>query len=176
MISKSLKTIEIMASWCFELCHTSPHNTERLSTVLNQAEHWRINAFELWCWRRFLRVSWTARRPNQPILKEISPGISLEGMMLKLKLQHFGHLMEELIHWKRPWCWEGLGTGGEGDDREWDSWMALLTWRESEWTLGVGDGQVGLVCCDSWGRKESDTTEWLNWTELIEFSPFVRLF
>ena len=81
-------------------------------------------------------------------------------------------LCEELTHWKRLWCWEGLRAGGEGDDRGWDGWMAsLVGWHhwldghESEWTLGVGDGQGGLVCCDSWGRKESDTTEWLNWTE-----------
>ena len=64
---------------------------------------------------------------QQPILKEISPGISLEGMMLKLKLQSFGHLMRELTHWKRLWCWEGLGAGGEGDDRGWDGWMASPT-------------------------------------------------
>ena len=74
---------------------------------------------------------------------------------------------EELTHWKRLWCWEGLGAGGEGDDRGWDGWMASptqCTWVG--WTPGVGDGQGGLACCDSWGRKESDTTERLNWTEL----------
>ena len=84
---------------------------------MKKAEHRRIDAFELWYWRRPLRVPWTARTSNQYILKEISPGISLEGMMLKLKLQYFDHLMEELTHWKRLWCWEGLGAGGEGDDR-----------------------------------------------------------
>ena len=68
--------------------------------------------------RRLLRVPWTARRSNQPILKEISPGCSLEGMMLKLKLQYLAPSCEELTHWKRPWCWEGLGAG-EGDNREW---------------------------------------------------------
>ena len=83
----------------------------------------KIDAFELWCWRRLLRVPWTARRSNQSILKEISPGCSMEGLMLKLKLQYFG---EELTHWKRPWCWEGLGAG-EGADRGWDGWMASLT-------------------------------------------------
>ena len=73
---------------------------------------------------------------------------------------------EELTHWKTPWCWEGLGAGGEGDDREWDGWMVnQLDGREFEWTPGVGDGQGGLACCNSWGRKESDTTERLNWTE-----------
>ena len=71
------------------------------SWTVKQAEHQRIDAFELWCWGRFLRVPWTARRSNQSILKGISPGISLEGMMLKLKLQYFGHLSEELTYWKR---------------------------------------------------------------------------
>ena len=97
------------------------------SWTVKKAEHRRINAFELWCWRKLLRVPWTARRYNQSILKEISPGCSMEGLMLKLKLQYFGHLMEELTHWKRLWCWEGLGAGGEGDDRGWDVWMALPT-------------------------------------------------
>ena len=87
------------------------------SWTVKKAEHRRIDAFELWCWTRFLRGPWTARRSNQSILKEINPGISLEGMMLKLKLQYFGHLMQKLTHWKRLWCWEGLGAGGEGDDR-----------------------------------------------------------
>ena len=85
------------------------------------------DAFEVWCWRRLLRVPWTARRSNQSILKEINPGISLEGMMLKLKLQYFGHFMRRLTHWRRLWCWEGLGAGGEGDDRGWDGWMASQT-------------------------------------------------
>ena len=72
------------------------------SWTVKKSEHQRIDAFELWCWRRLLRVPWTARRSNQPILKEVSPGISLEGMMLKVKLQNFGTSCEELTHWKRP--------------------------------------------------------------------------
>ena len=75
---------------------------------------------------------------------------------------------EELTHWKRLWCWEGLGAGGEGDEMA--GWHHWLDGRESEWTLGVGDGQGGLACCDSWGREESDTTERLNWTEPIKTS------
>ena len=99
--------------------------------------------------------------------KEIRPGISLEGMMLKLKLQYFGHLMQRVDSLEKIWCWEGLGAGREGDDRGWDGWMASgLDGRESEWTLGVSDGQGGLVCCNSRGCKESDTTERLKWTEL----------
>ena len=99
------------------------------SWTIKKAEHRRIDAFDLWYWRRLLRVSWTARRSNQWILKEFSPEYSLEGLMLKLKLQYFGHLMEELTHWKRPWCWERLKAGGERDDRGWDGWMAsLIRW------------------------------------------------
>ena len=104
------------------------------SCTVKKAECWRIDAFELWCWRRLLRVPWTARRSNQSILKEISPGCFLEGLMLKLKLQYFGHLMRRgdftLTHWKRLWCWEGLEAGGEGDNRGWNGWMASLTrWK-----------------------------------------------
>ena len=72
------------------------------SWTIKKAEHRKIDAFELWCWRRLLRVPWTARRSNQSILKEISPECSLEGLMLKIKLQYFGHLCEELTHLKRP--------------------------------------------------------------------------
>jgi len=134
---------------------------------VKKAERRWIDAFELWCWRRLLRVPWSARRSNQSILKEISPGISLEGMMLKLKLQYFGHLMWRVDSLEKLWCWEGLGARGEEDDRGWDGWMASLTrWPWVWWTPGVSDGQGGLACCDSWGREESDTTERLNWTEL----------
>ena len=103
------------------------------SWTVKKAECQRIDAFELWGWRRLLRVPWTARRSNQSILKEISLGISLEGIMLKLKLQYFAlssheaTSCEELTHWKRLWCWEGLGSGGEGDDWGWDGWMASVT-------------------------------------------------
>ena len=86
------------------------------SWTVKKAERQRIDAFELWCWRRLLRVPWTARRSNQSILK-ISPEISLEGMMLKLKLQYFGHLMRRVDSLEKYCCWEGLGAGGEGDDR-----------------------------------------------------------
>ena len=87
------------------------------SWTVKKAECRRIDAFELWCWKRFLRVPWTARRSNQSILKESSPGISLEGMMLKLKLQYFGHLMRRVDSLEKTLCWEGLRAGGEGDDR-----------------------------------------------------------
>src|SRR5574341_1310331 len=87
------------------------------SWTIKKAESRRIDAFELWCWRRLLRVPWTARRFNQSILKEISPGISLEGLILKLKLQYFGHLMQRVDSLEKTRCWEGLGAVGEGDDR-----------------------------------------------------------
>ena len=97
------------------------------SWTIKKAEQRRIDAFELWCWRRLLRVPWTARRSNQSILKEISPEYSLEGLMLKLKLQYFVWC-EGLTHWKRPWCFERL-EAEEGDDGGWDGWMAsLIQW------------------------------------------------
>ena len=135
--------------------------------TIKKAEHWRIDAFELWCWRRLLRVPWTARRFNQSILKEISPGCSLEGLMLKLKLQYFGHLM-----WRTDLLEKTLMLGKvEGRRRsvwqdEMAEWYQWLDGHEFEQALGVSDGQGSLVCCSPWGCKESDTTELLNWTEL----------
>ena len=93
-----------------------------MSWIVKNADHWRIDAFKLWCWRRLLRVPWTARSSNQSILKEIRPEYSLEGLMLKLKLQYLATWYEELTHLKRPWCWKRLKAGGEGDDRGWDGW------------------------------------------------------
>ena len=99
------------------------------SWTIKKAEHRRIDASELRSWKRLLRVPWTARRSNQSILKEISPGCSLEELMLKLKLQYFGHLMRRADSFERPWCWERLKAGGEGDNRGWDGWMAsLIQW------------------------------------------------
>ena len=98
------------------------------SWTIKKAEHWRIDAFELWCWRRLLRVPWTARRSNQSILKEISPQCSLERLMLRLKLKYFGPPnVKNLTHWKKPWCWARLKAGREEDDRGWDGWMASPT-------------------------------------------------
>ena len=108
-------------------------------TIRKKAERQRIAAFELWCWKRLLKVPWTARRSNQSILKEIKPEYSLEGPMLKLRLQYFGHLMRRTDSLEEiwPWCWERLRAGGEGDNRGWDSWMASLI----QWTwVWVGSG------------------------------------
>ena len=93
------------------------------SWTIKKTEHWRIDAFELWCWRRLLRIPWTARRSNQSVLKEINPTYSLGGLMLKLKLHYFGTWCEEPTHWKRTWCLIRLWAGGEGEDRGWDGWM-----------------------------------------------------
>ena len=121
----------------------------------------------LWCWRRLLRVPWTARRSNQSILKEISPGCSLEGLMLKLKLQYFGHLMQSWLIGKDPDAGRGWGQEEKGmTEDEMAGWHHRLDGHEFEQTPGVGDGQGGLACCSPWGRKESDMTEWVNRTEL----------
>ena len=95
------------------------------SWTIKKAECQRIDAFELWCWRRLLRVPWTARRSNQSILKEISPEYSLERLMLKL--QYLATWCKELTHWKTSWYWEKLKAEEEGDDRGWDGWRASLT-------------------------------------------------
>ena len=134
---------------------------------LKKAELQRIDAFELWCWRRLLRVPWIASRSNQSILKEINPEYSLERLMLQLKLQYFGYLMGRTDSFERTLMLERLKAGGEEDNRGWHGWMASPTQWTWVWvTPGVGDRQGGLVCCSPWGHKESDTTEELNWTEL----------
>ena len=120
--------------------------------------------------RRLLRVPWTARRSNQSILKEISPGISLEGRMLKLKLQYFGHLMRRVDSLEKTLM---LGEVGGRRRRGWQRmrWLDGIT-DSMDVSLGelrVGDGQGGLACCDSWGRKESDTTQQLNWCQLFYY-------
>ena len=121
-----------------------------------------------WCWRRLLRVPWTARRSNQSILKEIRPEISLEGMMLKLKLQYSGHLMRRVDSLEKTWCWEGLRAWGEEDDRGWDGWMASRTrwmwvWVNSRiwwWT-----GRPGVLRFMGSQRVRHDRATELNWTE-----------
>ena len=137
---------------------------------LNYKESWapKNGCFELWCWRRLLRIPWTARRSNQSILKEIIPGCSLEGLMLKLKLQYFGHLMWRVDSFEKTLLLEGLGAGGEGDDRGWDGWMASLTrwtwvWIDSgswRWT-----GRPGMLWFTGLQRVRHDWVTELNWTE-----------
>ena len=135
------------------------------SWTIKKAEHQRIDAFELWCWRRLLRVPWTARRSNQSILKEISPEYSLEGLMVKLKLQYFGHLM---------WITDSLEKTlmlGKIEGRKKSGWQRMagchhrLNGHESEKALGAGEGQGSLASYNPWGHKELDTTEQLKWTD-----------
>ena len=128
--------------------------------TIKKAECWRIDAFELWCWRRFLKVPWTARTSNQSILKEISPEYSLGGLMLKLKLQYFGHLMQ------RTDSFEKTLMLGKIEGRRRRGWQGM------RWLDGVPDSvdmswvSSGSWCFSPWGRKESDTTARLNWTGL----------
>ena len=135
------------------------------SCTVKKAEPWRIDAVELWYWRRLLRVPWTARRSNPSILKEISPGCSLEGLM-KPKLQYFGHLMQGADSLKGPWCWERLRAGGEGKDRGWDGWMISPT----QWTwvwVNSGSwwwtGRPGMLRFMGSQRVRHDWATKLNW-------------
>ena len=138
--------------------------------TIKKAEHWRIDGFELWCWRRLLRVRWTAKRSNQSILKEVSPEYSLEGLMLKLNLQYFGHLM-----WRTDSLEKTLMLGKiEGGRRRLKVGRQRMRWLDGitdSMDMSLGELQElvmnrgGLACCGSWGYKEADTTEWLNWTE-----------
>ena len=128
------------------------------SWTVKKAECWRIDAFELWYWRRDLRVPWTAWQSNQFILKEISPEYSLEGLMSKLKLQYSGHLMRRMDSFEKTL----MPVNIECEKRKgWQRmrWMDGIT---DATTPGVGDGQRGLVCCSPWVCKKLDMTEWLN--------------
>ena len=132
------------------------------SWTIKKAEHWRIHAFELWCWRRLLRVPWTARRSNESILKEINLEYSLDGLMLKLKLQYFGHLMWRTTHLIRPWCWENLKVG------RWDGWMASPTWWTWVWVssrIWWWTGKPGVLQFMGSQRVGHDWATELNWTD-----------
>ena len=146
------------------------------SWMVKKAERQRIDAFELCCGRRLLRVPWIARRSNQSILKEISPGCSLEGLMLKLKLQYLATSCEELTHWKRTWFWKALGAGGEGDDRGWDGWMASptrLTWVWVDSGVWWWTGRPGVLRFMGLQRVGHDWVTELNWAEFW-FQAYTR--
>ena len=134
------------------------------SWTIKKAGWQRINAFELWCWRRLLRVTRKARKSNKSIPKEFNSEYSLEGLMMKLKLQYYGHLMRSANSLEKTLM---LGKTGQKEKRmtemEMVGWHHQLDGREFEQD---GDGQGGLVCCSPWGHKELDMTEGLNWTEL----------
>ena len=137
------------------------------SWTIQKAKCWSIDAFELWCWRRLLRVPWTTKSSNKSILKEISPRCSLEGLMLKLKLQYFGHLMRRADSFEKTLMLEKI----EGRRRRgWQTmrWLDGITSSVdmSLRKLRVGDGQRGLASCSLWDRKEWEMTEWPNWTDL----------
>ena len=126
------------------------------SWTIKEAECWRIDAFELWGWRRLLRVPWTARRSNQSVLKEICPEYSLEGLILKL--QYFGTSYEQLTYWKKPWCLERLKSG-EGDDRGWDGWMGSptqCTWVWASSSCSWSTVKSGMVQTVGWQRVGED--------------------
>ena len=137
------------------------------SWAIKKAECWRIDAFELRCWRRLLRVSWTARRSNQSILKEINPEYSLEGLILKLKLQYFGHMMQRTDSLEKT-CWERLKAGREGDNRGWNGWMASPTrwtwvWASSKNWWWTGKPNVPLsVGLQRFGHNWATELNWIN--------------
>ena len=136
--------------------------------TIKKAECWRTDVFELWYGRRLLRVPWTVRRSNQSILKETNPEYTLEGLMLKLKLQYLAIWCEELTHWKDPDAgkdWEQVEKGMTEDQMV--GWHHRLNGYGFEQALGVGDGQARLACCSPWSPKILDMTEWLNWTDRI---------
>ena len=139
--------------------------------TVKKAECWRIDAFELWCWRRLLRVPCIAWRSNQSILKEISPEYSLEGLMLKLKLQYFGCLIWRADSFERSWCWERLKAGGEGDNRGWDGWMASLTWCTWVWVSSGSWWWTGKL-----GAVHGVTKSWTQLSDWIECPLFLYLF
>ena len=137
------------------------------SWTIKKAERWRIDAFELWSSLEktllgLQGVPWTTRRSNQSISKEISPEYSQQDWCWSWNSNTLATWCEELTHWIRPWCWERLKAGGEGDDRGWDVWMASLAW----WTW-VGASSGSLMDREAWraGPQRGRTTEWLNWSE-----------
>ena len=137
------------------------------SWTIKKAEHWRIDAFDLWCWRRLLRVPWSARRSNQSILKEISLEYSLEGLMLKLKLQYFGHLIRRTDSLEKTLTLGKIEAGGEGEDRGWDGWMASPTQWTWVWVNSRGwwwTGRPGLLQIRGSQRVKRDWETALIWT------------
>ena len=153
------------------------------SWTIKKAEDWRIDAFELWCWRRLLRFPWTARRSKQSIVKKISTEYSLEGLMMKLKLITLATWCKELTNLKRPWCWERLKAGGDGDDKGWDGWMASLAWRTWVWASswswwwtgrsGVLQFMGSQIVRHDWTELILTSMRWYFIVALICISPMI---
>ena len=143
------------------------------SWTIKKAERQRTDAFELRCWRRLFRVPWTARRSKQSTLKEISPEYSLEGLMLKMKLQYFGHLRQRADSFEKTWCWERWKVGGQGDNRGWDGWMTSLTWVWVSPGSWWWTGKSGRAAIHRLTMSRTRVTG-LNWTEMY-FSPEIIL-
>ena len=136
--------------------------------TIKKAESWRIDAFKLWCWRRLLKVPWTARRSNQSVLKEISFEYSFEGLMLKLKLILWPPDAKNQLIGKDPSSRKDWRQEEERmTEDEMVEWHHQHDGHEFEQALGVDDGQGSLTCCSPWGCKELETTEWLNWTKAL---------
>ena len=138
------------------------------SWTIKKSEHRRIDAFELWCWRRLLRIPWTARRSNQFILKDISPEYSLEGLMWKLKLQYFGHLMQRADSLGKTLTLERLRAGGKEGDRSWDGWMA----SRIQWTMSLSKLQERVKDREAWSaavhRVAKSQIQLNDWTTTIK--------
>ena len=142
------------------------------SWTIKKAEHQRIDAFELWCWRRLLKVPWIARSANQSILKKSTLDIHWKDRYWSWNSNTLATWREELTHWKRPWYWERsfpltFGKGRRQEEKgttedEMVGWHHRLNGNEFEQTPGDGEGQIRLVCCGPWGSKDLDMTEWLN--------------
>ena len=148
------------------------------SWTIKKAERWRIDAFELWCWRRLLGVPWTTRRSNQSILKELSPEYSLVGLMLKLKLQYFGHLMQRTNSFEKT-LMLGKIEGRERDDRRWDGWMASPTQWTWVWVSSGSwwwTGRPGMLQSMGLQRVRQDWATELNWTETTRDAPWFVVF
>ena len=149
------------------------------SWTIKKIECQRVDVFELWCWRRLLRVPWTAKRSNQSILKEINSEYSLEGQCWSWSSILLATWCEELTHWKRPWCWERLKAGGEGEDRGWDGWTASPTQRTWVWASsgrwwrtgksGVLHAAHGVTQSRTWMSDWTATiTKTATWLKLVQ--------